>query len=135
MKSSLGILLMLTLPICCNAQTKPENIPPSRLQAILDSPDEGVAQRETYKVPLKSAYERQMGLSEKDCHAEADQGQQPYNICMGNAEQQADKDYATFYNNLQLLCHDQDQLKALQSSEQAWRIYLDAMEKAAHAAW
>jgi hypothetical protein len=42
-------------------------------------------------------------MSDKACEVEANQGQQPYNICMGKAEEQIDEDYASFYNNLQLL--------------------------------
>jgi len=134
MKLRLGIVVLLAVPTCCKAQAKPENISPSRLQAILDLPlSKAVEERAVYKVPLKSAYQRQM--LDKDCEVESNQGQQPYNICMGNADEQADKDYAIFYNNLQLLCHDQDQLRTLQSSEQAWRTYRDAMGKATQASW
>ena len=136
MKLSPGIIFLLAVPICCNAQTTPENISPARLQAIIDLPlNKAVEQRAIYKVPLKSAYERQMTMSHEDCEAEVSQGQQPYNICMGKANEQTDRDYATFYNNLQLLCHDQDQLRTLQSSEQAWRMYRDAMGKATYASW
>jgi uncharacterized protein YecT (DUF1311 family) len=76
-----------------------------------------------------------MTISGKDCEVEAKLGQQPYNICMGEADEQADRDYATFYNNLQLLCHDQDQLRTLQSSEKAWQTYRDAMAKATDSSW
>jgi uncharacterized protein YecT (DUF1311 family) len=78
---------------------------------------------------------RQLAMSDKACEVEANQGQQPYNICMGKAEEQIDEDYASFYNNLQLLCHDQEQLRTLQSSEKVWLTYLDAMEKATQASW
>ena len=136
MKSSLGVIFLLAMPICCNAQTTPEDVSPSRLQAIIDLPlSEAIGQRAIYKVPLKSAYKRQTGMLDKDCEAEANQGQQPYNICIGKAEEQTARDYATFYDNLQLLCHDQDQLSTLQSSEKAWRMYRDAMEKATQASW
>lgn len=136
MKLRLAILFLLAAPICCGAQTTAEDISPSRLQAIIDLPlSKAIAERAIYKVPLKSAYERQMAKQDKDCETESNQGQQPYNICMGRAGEQTDKDYATFYNNLQLLCHDQEQLKTLQSSEQAWRTYRDAMEKATNASW
>ena len=129
-----AILVLLPAPICCTGQATPENISPSRLQAILDLPlSKAVDERATYKVPLKSAYQRQM--SDKDCAVEISQGQQPYNICIGKADEQADREYATFYNNLQLLCHDQDQLRTLQSSEQVWRTYREAMAKATDASW
>jgi uncharacterized protein YecT (DUF1311 family) len=76
-----------------------------------------------------------MSKNDKDCQAESQQGQQPYNICMGQAEQQADNDLALFYNNLQMLCHDLDQLTTLQASEKAWRLYRDSLITATHAAW
>ena len=66
---------------------------------------------------------------------EADQGQQPFNICIGQADEQARKDYATFYNNLQMLCHDQDQLIALQMSEASWISYRENAMKAANVSW
>jgi uncharacterized protein YecT (DUF1311 family) len=106
------------------------------LQAVIDLPlDQAVQQRETYKGPLKAAYQCQISMFGKDCEAEADEGQQPYNICMGHASEQADKDYAIFYNNLQMLCHGQDQLTALQASEKAWKKYEDSALKATQAAW
>jgi uncharacterized protein YecT (DUF1311 family) len=136
MKANLSIIFLLAMSALCNAQNKPTNISPSQLQAIIDLPlNEAVKQRANYKVPLKSAYERQIAMSDKDCEVEANQGQQPYNICMGKAEEQTDSDYASFYNNLQLLCHDQNELRTLQSSEQLWQTYRDAMEKARHASW
>lgn len=136
MKLSLVVIFLLAVPALCNAQSTPENISPSRLQAIIDLPlNEAIKQREIYKAPLKSAFERQMAMSDKDCEAEAKRGQQPYNICIGKAEEQTDNDYSSFYNNLQLLCHDQDQLRTLQSSELAWQTYRDAMGTATHASW
>ena len=136
MKFNLVIVFLLTVPVFGSAQVTPAHISPSRLQAILELPlNEAVRQRAMYKEPLKSAYERQMSLSDKDCRVEIDQGQQPYNICIGRANEQADNDYAIFYNNLQLLCHDQDQLKTLQASEKVWRTYLHAMGEATHASW
>jgi uncharacterized protein YecT (DUF1311 family) len=130
------LVFLLATQVCCSAQITPKDIASSRLQAIIDLPlNEAIQQRAAYKVPLKSAYERQMAMSDKDCEKEANEGQQPYNTCMGKAAEQAEEDYATFYNNLQLLCHDQDQLRTLQFSEQAWRTYRDAMEKAANASW
>jgi hypothetical protein len=129
MKLNLVVVFLLAMPAFGSAQVTPEDISPSRLQTIT------VRQRETYKEPLKSAYARQMSLSDKDCRVEMNQGQQPYNICMGRANEQSDNDYAIFYNNLQLLCHDQDQLKTLQASEKVWRTYLHAMGEATHASW
>jgi uncharacterized protein YecT (DUF1311 family) len=70
-----------------------------------------------------------------DCQTEDDRGQQQYNICMGQADEEADKDFAIFYNNLQMLCHDQDQLATLQDSEKTWKIYSESAMKAARAAW
>jgi hypothetical protein len=56
----------MVLVFCCNAQITPKDIPPSRLQAIIDLPlNEAIQQRAVYKVPLKSAYERQMAMSDK----------------------------------------------------------------------
>jgi uncharacterized protein YecT (DUF1311 family) len=136
MKLNLVVAVLLALPVFGSAQVTPEDISPSRLQAILGLPlDEAVRQRMIYKEPLKSAYERQTSMSDKDCAVEMNQGQQPYNICIGRAAEQTDNDYAIFYNNLQLLCHDQDQLKTLQASERVWRTYRDALEKATHASW
>ena len=95
----------------------------SQLQAVIGLPlSQAVTQRETFKEPLRSAYQRQISRIDKDCQAESQQGQQPYNICMGQVEQQADNDFALFYNNLQMLCHDQDQLTTLQASEKVWRL-------------
>jgi uncharacterized protein YecT (DUF1311 family) len=71
----------------------------------------------------------------KDCQPESEQGQQPYNICVGQASEQADKDFAVFYNNLQLLCHDQDQLITMQASEKAWKMYKESALRATHASW
>ncbi len=106
---------LLTSSIVSNGQTTnqptPENIAPARLQSILDLPlAQAVDQRQQFKSPLKTVYNRQSALAGKDCSAESEQGQQPYNICMGKANEQADADFAIFYNNLQMLCHDQDQL-------------------------
>jgi len=72
-------------------------------------------------------------MVDKVCKAESKPGQQPYNICIGQAEERADNDFAIFYNNLQMLCHDQDQLATLQASEKAWQIYRDTIVKATHA--
>jgi uncharacterized protein YecT (DUF1311 family) len=136
MKLHLVIIFSLAVPAISSAQSVPEDISPSRLQAILGLPlNEAIKQRAIYKEPLRSAYERQISMSNKDCSVEINQGQQPYNICIGRAAEQTDNDYAIFYNNLQLLCHDQDQLKTLQDSEKVWRTYRDALEKATHASW
>jgi uncharacterized protein YecT (DUF1311 family) len=136
MKFLAGILLVLALPAFCHAQTTPLDISPAQLQAVIGLPlGQAVEQREAYKTPLKSAYERQISMTDKDCQAASDQGQQPYNICMGHAGEQADIGFAIFYNNLQMLCHDQDQLAALQASEKAWQPYKDSTLKATHAAW
>jgi uncharacterized protein YecT (DUF1311 family) len=109
----------------------PKNISPSQLQAIIDlPPSEAVKHAKSTRCPsslrMNAKWQCQIGI----CEVAANQGQQPYNynICMGKAEEQTDSDYAGFYNNLQLLCHDQDQLVTLQSSEQAWQTYRDAME-------
>ena len=74
-------------------------------------------------------------MVDKVCKAESKPGQQPYNICIGQAEERADNDFAIFYNNLQMLCHDQDQLATLQASEKAWQIYRDTIVKATHGSW
>lgn len=136
MKFLAGILLVLALPAFCHAQTTPLDISPAQLQAVIGLPlGQAVEQREAYKTPLKSAYERQISMTDKDCQAASDQGQQPYNICMGHAGEQADIGFAIFYNNLQMLCHDQDQLTTLQASEKAWKMYEGSALKATRAAW
>ncbi len=130
------LLLVLALPAIFYGQTKPEDISLSQLQSVISLPlSQAVKQREVYKEPLKAAYERQIAMTEKDCEAESKQGQQPYNICMGKASEQADNDSAIFYNNLQMLCHDQDQLTTLQASEKVWMSYRDSVMKATHASW
>jgi uncharacterized protein YecT (DUF1311 family) len=134
MKFKAAVMLVAALPVLCYAQATTQDIYPAQLQAILDLPlNQAVQRRETYKGPLKSAYERQTSMVGYGCQAE--QGQQPYNICMGQATEQADKDYAIFYNNLQMLCHDQDQLTTLQASEKAWKMYEGSALKATRAAW
>jgi uncharacterized protein YecT (DUF1311 family) len=120
----------------CNAQTSSQNVSPEQLQALLNLPlTQAVQRREIYKAPLRAAYQRQTALIGKDCSAEVSQGQQNYNICMGKADAQADQDYANFYNNLQMLCRDQGQLKSLQVSETSWLVYRDYAMHAANAAW
>jgi hypothetical protein len=119
--------------VSSHAQTISQSISPAQLQAVIGRPhDQALKLREIYKGPLKSAYARQISLAGKDCNV---QGQQPYNICMGHANEQADKDFAIFYNNLQMLCHDQDQLTTLQAFEAAWQVYKDSALKATHASW
>jgi uncharacterized protein YecT (DUF1311 family) len=86
-------------------------------------------------VPLKSAYGRQIAATGKDCQTESKQGQQPYNVCMGQATEQGDRDFAIFYKNLQMLCHDPGELTALQSAHKAWLSYEERGSDAAHAAW
>jgi len=136
MKCRTLVLLIFVSSACSHAQITSKNISAAQLQAVIGLPlDQAVKLRETYKIPLKSAYARQIALVGRDCQAESDQGQQPYNICMGQAEVQADKDFAIFYNNLQMLCHDQDQLTTLQAFEAIWQVYKDSAMKATHASW
>jgi uncharacterized protein YecT (DUF1311 family) len=112
------------------------DISAAQLQAVINLPlGQAVAQRETFKAPLKAAYDRQMAMTGKDCEAESKAGQQPYNICMGQADTQADQDFAVFYRNLQMVCHSQDQLSTMQASQKAWLTYADSAMKAAHASW
>lgn len=120
----------------CRAQQAKQNIAPEQLQKVLDLPlREAVQQRMAFKEPLKLAYSHQMSLAGKDCESEAAKGQQPYNVCMGTADEQADKDYAVFYSSLQMLCHDQEELSALQSSETRWVAYRQSALEATHAVW
>src|ERR1035441_862825 len=103
------VLFVLALPMFCYGQRASQDISPAQLQTVIDFPlNQAVKQRETYKAPLKAAYDRQITITGKDCQAESKDGQQPYNVCMGQAGVQADKDFAAFYRNLQMLCHDQD---------------------------
>ena len=136
MKCGALVFLILASTTCSHAQTTPKNISAAQLQAIIGLHlDQAIKFRATYKEPLKSAYARQMALVGRDCQAESNQGQQPYNICMGQAGVQADKDYAIFYNNLQMLCHNQDQLTTLQEFEATWQAYKDSAMKATHSSW
>ncbi len=136
MKFKTAVLLVAASPVLCYAQPTTQDISSAQLQAVIDLPlDQAVQKRETYKGLLKAAYQRQVSMLGKDCEAEADQGQQPYNICMGEASKQPDEDFAIFYNNLQMLCHDQDELATLQASEKAWKMYEDSALKATQAAW
>jgi uncharacterized protein YecT (DUF1311 family) len=130
------VLFVLALPMFCYGQRASQDISPAQLQTVIDLPlNQAVKQRETYKAPLKAAYDRQITITGKDCQAESKDGQQPYNVCMGQAGVQADKDFAAFYRNLQMLCHDQDQLSTLQDSQRAWVTYADSAMKAARACW
>jgi uncharacterized protein YecT (DUF1311 family) len=137
MKVSWLILCSLAVPLFCRAQQHPnQDISPAQLQAVIGLPlGQAVEQREMYKAPLKAAYDRQIAMTGKDCQAESKSGQQPFNICMGQADGQADRDFAVFYRNLQMLCHSQDQLSTLQASQRAWLTYADSAMKAAHASW
>lgn len=136
MKCGALVLLVCVSAAYSHAQTIPQNISSAQLQAVLGLPlDQAVKLRETYKGPLKAAYARQIVLAGKDCQAESDQGQQPYNICMGQAGEQADKDFAVFYNHLQMLCHDQVELTTLHAFEATWQAYKDSAMKATHASW
>ena len=131
-----GVLLVLALPVLCYGLTTNQDISASQLQAVNELQlDQAVKLRETYKAPLRSAYQRQISMAAKDCQAESQKGQQPYNICIGKTSEHADEDYAIFYNELQMLCHDQDQLTTLQAFEKAWRMYMESAKKATHAAW
>ena len=94
---------------------------------------DAVKAREGFKKPLRVAYARQMELARKDCKTV--QGQQPYNICMGEASEAAERDFAEFYNNLQMLCRNESELRTLQDSERNWAAYKDSAIKAARAAW
>jgi uncharacterized protein YecT (DUF1311 family) len=136
MKIVAGTIVLLALHALCSAQIQTQDISQTQLDAINSlTLSQAVKQREMYKAPLKSAYNRQIALIGKDCQAEIEQGQQPYNICMGRASQQAENDYSAFYNNLQMLCHDEEQLATLQASEKAWQTYKDSAMKATNAAW
>jgi uncharacterized protein YecT (DUF1311 family) len=130
------VLFVLALPMSGYGQRASQDISPAQLQTVIDLPlNQAVKQRETYKAPLKAAYDRQITITGKDCQAESKEGQQPYNVCMGQAWVQADKDFAAFYRNLQMLCHNQDELSTLQDSQRAWVTYADSAMKAAHACW
>jgi uncharacterized protein YecT (DUF1311 family) len=136
MKCAVIVFAALCLTVSSQAQTAIHDIEPSQLQTVLSLPlDQAVKARETYKAPLKAAYEREMALAGKDCKETSDQGQQPYNACMGKAGMQAQMDYTIFYNNLQMLCHDQNQLTALQIYQKAWTAYRENAMSAALASW
>lgn len=133
---ALGSVIAVVFQVFCYSQAASDDISPAQLQAVLNLPlSQAVMQRERYKAPLKSAYDRQNALRDKDCQAQSEAGQQPYNVCMGEATEQADQDFAIFYKNLQMLCHAQDELATLQVSHKTWLSYKDSAMKAAHAAW
>lgn len=135
-RMKIAALLSFTLIMSarCIAQTPLKTVSVSELQSVTGLPlNQAVAARETYKKPLKLAFARQMDQAGKDCQNTS--GQQPYNVCIGEADEAADGDFATFYNSLQMLCHDQDQLLTLQQSEKQWKAYIDSAMKAARSAW
>ena len=132
MKLVIGSLIAITLSVFCAAQSAAQDISREQLQTIISLPlNQAVKQREPYKLPLKSAYDRQVAAIGHDCQAENKEGQQPYNVCMGTATGYADNDFAIFYKNLQMLCHDPGELTTLQSAHRAWLSY---REKALEAA-
>lgn len=136
MKCGALILLVCVSAAYSHAQAIRQNISSAQLQTVLDLPlGQAVKLRETYKIPLRAAYARQVARAGKDCQVESEQGQQPDNICMGKAGEQADQDFAVFYNHLQLLCHDQDQLTTMHAFEQTWEMYKESAMKATHASW
>ncbi len=122
MKSFAAALWWLAASSLCGAQIVERDISASELTAITGLPlEQAVQKRELYKAPLKAALKRQMNQIGKDC--QAIEGQQPYNICMGKADQQADADLVIFYDNLPMLCYNQSELSALQRCEQVWQEY------------
>ena len=134
MKTAASLCFALVMCCNCRAQMSVKTVSISELQSINGLPlDKAVAARQAFKKPLQAAYARQIEQAGKDC--QADSGQQPYNVCMGNASVVADSDFAIFYNNLQMLCHDQEQLTTLQDSEKRWKAYSESAMNAAHAAW
>jgi uncharacterized protein YecT (DUF1311 family) len=134
MKVAALFALALFMSARCNGQTSVNTVSLNELQSVIGLPlSQAVAAREVYKKPLRAALARQTGPAENACQATS--GQQPFNVCMGKADEAADSDFAIFYNNLQMLCHDQDQLLTLQQSEKQWKAYSDSIMKATRAAW
>lgn len=132
----LTVLLFVAAVLSCAAQTNSQDVRPSQLKALLDLPlEQAVQKRKLYQESLKAVYARQSSLAGTDCATEIDHGQQPFNLCIGQADDQARKDFATFYGNLQMLCHSQEQLIALQMSEASWNSYRDNALKAAQVSW
>ncbi len=133
MKTAASFCFALIMCCNCHAQTSVKTVSLSELESINGLPlDKAVAARQVFKKPLQAAYARQIEQAGKDC--QPDSGQQPYNVCIGKASVVADSDFAVFYNNLQMLCHDQEQLVTLQDSEKRWAAYRDSAMNAAHAA-
>src|ERR1039458_2466671 len=65
------VLFVLALPMFCYGQRASQDISPAQLQTVIDLPlNQAVKQRETYKAPLKAAYDRQITITGKDCAAE-----------------------------------------------------------------
>ena len=136
MRPVVSFLILIFVPVLCHGQSDPQDISPAQLASVTSLPlTQAVQQRETYKPPVKAAFDRQVALAGKDCQAESRMGQQPYNACMGRAEEQADQDFSILYRNLQFLCHNEGELTALQALERAWRGYSESGLKAAQAAW
>jgi hypothetical protein len=136
MKCGVVFLVCASAAVSCHAQTTPQNISPAELQAVIRLPlGQAVKLREPYKGPSKSAYARQIAPEGEDCNAKSDQRQQPYNVYMGHAAEQADRDFAVFYNNLQMLCHDQAQSATLQFFESTWQVYKNSAMQATNALW
>jgi uncharacterized protein YecT (DUF1311 family) len=134
MKFAALLTLALFMSARCNGQTSVKTVSLNELQSVIGLPlSQAVAAREVYKKPLKAALARQAGQAGTACQTAA--GQQPYNVCMGKEDEMADSDFAIFYNNLQMLCHDEDQLLTLQQSEKQWKAYSDSAMKATRAAW
>ena len=134
MKLAALLTLALFMSVRCNGQTSVKTVSLNELQSVIGLPlSQAVAAREVYKKPLKAALARQAGKAGTVCQTTS--GQQPYNVCMGKEDETADSDFAIFYNNLQMLCHDQNQLLTLQQSEKQWKAYSDSTMKATRAAW
>jgi len=133
MKIAVVLLCPVTV-LSCAAQTGQQDIRPAQLQALLNLPLEQADQkRNIYKTPLKVAYSRQTSRAGKDCQSES--VQLPFTICIGQADEQAETDYSIFYNNLQMLCHGQDELLALQMSEASRVSYRENTMKTAQVRW
>jgi uncharacterized protein YecT (DUF1311 family) len=74
-------------------------------------------------------YKDQSAKSGHDC--EHIQGQQPYNICMGEASAQLEQDYRTFYNDLRALL-PANVLKPVEDAEKQWLQYREQICRAAY---
>ena len=134
MKFAALLVLALFMSCLCDGQTSVKTVSLHELQSVIGLPlNQAVAAREAYKKPLKAALARQAGQAGTACQTAS--GQQPYNVCMGQEDETAGSDFAIFYNNLQMLCHDEDQLLTLQQSEKQWKAYSDSTMKATRATW